>query len=482
MTIETADGARTWPMLAAGEWVTTGETFSVRSPWDGRLVAEVSSGGATHARAAIDAAQAAMTAGLPLDERAAILERAAASVEARADEVARLLALEVGKPLSAGRVEAARCAMTLRYSAVAARTLAGDAIPLEGHPGGRGHLGFTLRVPIGIVGAITPFNFPFNLAAHKIGPALAGGCAVVLKPADKAPLAALLLGEILIDAGLPAGWLSVVCSGRPEPVVDVLVEDPRVRVLTFTGSSAIGWSLRERAPRKRVLLELGNSTPLIVCADADLEAAADAAARTGFGFAGQSCISVQRVLVHESVAERFSELLAAAARRTALGDPLDPATALGPMINVGARERVIASIEAAVAAGARRLAGGVGEHGHLQPTVLADVPRDSEVYRREIFGPLVSVTSVGSLEEAVDLANETEYGLQAGIYTLDVTSAIRAAARLEFGGVTINESPSYRLDQMPYGGIKESGNTREGPLYAVREMTEERLVILNGTS
>jgi acyl-CoA reductase-like NAD-dependent aldehyde dehydrogenase len=480
VTAQAVDGARTWPMLVAGEWVTTGETFSVRSPWDGRLVAEVSSGGAAQAQAAVAAAQAAMAAGLPLDERAAILERAAVSVEARADEVARLLALEVGKPVSAGRVEAARCAMTLRYSAVAARTLAGDAIPLEGHPGGRGHLGFTLRVPVGIVGAITPFNFPFNLAAHKIGPALAGGCAVVLKPADKAPLAALLLGEILIDAGLPGGWLSIVCAGRPEPVVDVLVEDPRVRVLTFTGSSAIGWTLRERAPRKRVLLELGNTTPLIVCADADLEAAADAAARTGFGFAGQSCISVQRVLVHESVAERFSELLAAAARRTLLGDPLDPATALGPMINAGARERVIATIEAAVAAGARRLAGGVGEHGHLEPTVLTNVPRDSEVYRREIFGPVVSVTSVDSLEEAIHLANETEYGLQAGIYTLDVTSALRAAARLDFGGVTINESPSYRLDQMPYGGIKESGNTREGPLYAVREMTEERLVILNG--
>jgi len=467
----------TWPLLIDGEHVETGRTLVVRSPWDGSEVATVAVGGAPEARRAVDAAARAMAGGLSAAERAAILDRAADQMAERLDEIARLMALEIGKPITSGQVEVSRCAETLRFSALAARMLSGRGIPMDAHPAGAGHLAFTVRVPIGVVGAITPFNFPLNLAAHKVGPALAAGCATVLKPAGKAPLTNLLLAEILRDCGLPAGWLSVVVGDAAE-IAGVLVADDRVGVLTFTGSSEVGWSLRERAPRKKVLLELGNSTPLIVCADADLDAAADVAARTGFGFAGQSCISVQRVLVEGTVAERFVELLTARAEQTVVGDPLDPATVVGPMIDVRARERVSDQVEQAVAGGARLAAGGRQEQGHLLPTVLVDPPRDCDAYRREIFGPVVTVNRFERFEEALELADETEYGLQAGIYTRDIDRALRAATTLHFGGVTINETPSFRVDQMPYGGVKESGNTREGPQQTVLEMTEERIVIV----
>jgi acyl-CoA reductase-like NAD-dependent aldehyde dehydrogenase len=473
--VDTAVSVRA--LTVAGETVTTDDTRVVHAPWDGSEVAAVPVVGASEARRAVAAAAGAMRTPLPAHERAEILDRAAATVRERREELARLLSREIGKPLKQALVEVDRCVQTLAFSAVEARTLAGRGIPVDAHPAGIGRRGYTIRVPVGVVAAITPFNFPLNLAAHKVGPAVAAGCGTVLKPASVAPLAAIELVAILHGAGLPPELLSVV-TGPAGEIGDVLVEDERVRMITFTGSAEVGWELAGRAPKKHVSLELGNTTPLIVCADADLDAAAEAAAISGNGFAGQSCISVQRVLVDARVHDAFAERLVAAVERLKVGDPSADDTDVGPLIDEDARTRVADWIDEATDNGADRLTGGAIDGGHLRPTVLDRVPRDVRAWRREIFGPVLGLRSFDALEEAIELANGTEYGLQAGIFTRDLTTAITASERLEFGGVTINEAPTFRVDQMPYGGTKESGNTREGPHYTVRDMTEERMVVI----
>jgi acyl-CoA reductase-like NAD-dependent aldehyde dehydrogenase len=465
------------PLSVAGEALTTEETHVVRSPWDGAAIAAVPIVGGDETRAAIDAAAEAMGTPLPAHERAEILDRGANTIRERREELARLLAREIGKPLKQALVEVDRCVQTLTFSAVEARTLAGRGVPLDAHPAGVGRRGYTIRVPIGVVAAITPFNFPLNLAAHKVGPAIAAGCGTVLKPANAAPLAAIELVRILHEAGLPPALLSVV-AGPAAEIGDVFVEDERVRMITFTGSAKVGWKLAERAAKKHVSLELGNSTPLIVCGDADLDAAAEAAAISGNGFAGQSCISVQRVLVDARVHELFAERLVAAIGRLKVGNPEEDDTDVGPLIDENARARVQEWVDEATAAGAESLAGGTIEAGHLRPTVLDGVSTDARAWRSEIFGPVLALRPFESLDEAIELANGTDYGLQAGIFTRDLATAITASERLTFGGVTINEAPTFRVDQMPYGGTKESGNTREGPHYTVRDMTEERMVVI----
>ncbi len=466
------------PIYVDGEWYETGETLEVTAPYDGSVIAQVAYGGADDARRAVDAAERAMRSPLPAAERARVLERAAALLAERREEATRTLAREAGKPLAAAGVEVDRAVQTLTFSALEARNLGGEVIGVDAHPAGAGHLGMVVRVPIGVVGAISPFNFPLNLVAHKVGPAFAAGCACVLKPAGATPLSALLLAELLEQAGQPAGWLNVVV-GRSSEIGDVLVEDPRVRLITFTGSSEVGWKLAERAARKKVSLELGNSTPLIVLADADLEAAAAAVAANGYSFAGQSCISVQRVYVEAPVYERFVDMVAGRVAELRTGDPLDPDTQVGPLIDEDARERVQAWVKEAVEGGATlRTGGDVDGQGILRPTLLADVSLDMKVACNEVFGPVVTMSRVGGLDEAIEQANGTDYGLQAGIFTADIRSALEAARRLEFGGVTVNQAPTFRVDQMPYGGVKESGNTREGPKYAVHEMTEPRLVVI----
>jgi acyl-CoA reductase-like NAD-dependent aldehyde dehydrogenase len=462
----------------AGERVRAGDTLDVVSPWNGRRVGGVPVVGAEATRAAIDAAATAMASRLPSFQRAEILDRAAALLRERRERLARVLALEVGKPFSQGLVEADRAVQTLTFSAAEARTLAGRGVVVDAHPAGQGRRGFTIRVPIGVIGAITPFNFPLNLAAHKVGPAIAAGCGVVLKPTRDAPLSAIELAEAFYDAGLPPEWLSVVVGPSAE-IVDEMIADPRVAMLTFTGSSEVGWDLAARAPRKRVALELGNSTPVIVCADGDLDAAAAAIATSGFAFAGQSCISVQRVIVHASVHDAFVERLAAAARRKRVGDPLERDTDVGPLINAEARERVVGWVGEALGAGSRLVVGQPDPDGAcLAPVVLDDVAPAARVWHDEVFGPVVSLRTFDDLDTAFELANGTEYGLQAGIYTRDLETALAASERLEFGGVTVNETPTFRVDQMPYGGTKESGNTREGPHFTIREMTEERMVVI----
>ena len=464
-------------LLIGGEWIETGEWLEVRSPYDASLVGRVAKADTGVARQAIDAAERAMIEPLPAHERAAILDRTAGLVFERAEELARTISAEAGKPMKAARVEVSRATSTFTMAAVEARKLAGDAVPMDASPAGVGKLALTLRVPIGVVGAISPFNFPLNLVAHKVAPALAAGCAVVLKPASQTPLSALLLAELEVEAGLPPGWLNVVCGSAGE-IGDVLVEDERVALITFTGSAGVGWKLRERAPRKRVNLELGNATPVIVTADADIEDTATRLAANAFSFAGQSCISVQRIYVERTAYDEFVDLFVPRVEGLVVGDPADDATDVGPVISGGDRDRIVSWIDEATASGARVLTGGTIEGDLLVPTVLADAPADAKVNCEEVFGPLCTLTPFDALDEAIELANGTRYGLQAGIFTSDVKIALRAARELEFGGVTVNEAPTFRADQMPYGGVKDSGNTKEGPAYAVREMTEERLVVL----
>jgi len=464
-------------LLIGGEWVETGDWLEVRSPYSGEVVGRVAKGGANETKRAIDAAEQAMREPLPAHKRAEILVRVVGALARRHDEIARQISDEAGKPMKAARVEAKRAMSTYTFAAVEARKLAGEMVPMDAAQAGEGKLAFTLRQPIGIVGAISPFNFPLNLVAHKLAPALAAGCAVVLKPASQTPLSALLLAELEEEAGLPPGWLSVV-AGPSAQIGDVLVEDERVRAITFTGSGSVGWKLKERAPKKKVNLELGNATPVIVAADADLDAAAKAMAANAFGFAGQSCISVQRIYVEQPAYDGFLERFLPRVEALVVGDPADEETDVGPVIDQGAKERILEWIEEARSGGGEILAGGEERDGLIGPTVIAHASPELKVSCEEVFGPVVTVNAVDSLDEAIELANGTRYGLQAGIFTSAIQTALRAGRELEFGGVIVNEAPTFRSDQMPYGGVKDSGNTREGPHYAVHELTEERLVVL----
>ena len=461
-------------LLVGGEWIETGEWIEVRSPYSGDVVGRVAKAGADETRRAIDAAAEAMRDPLPAHKRAEILVKVAGYLGRRHEEVAQTICAEAGKPLKTARVEVSRAMSTYTMSAVQARTLAGDVVPMDASQAGEGKLAFTLRVPLGVVGAISPFNFPLNLVAHKIAPALAAGCAVVLKPATATPLSALLLAEMETEAGLPPGWLNVVVGPSAE-IGDVLVGDERVAALTFTGSGEVGWKLKERAPRKHVALELGNATPVIVEADADVEDAAARLAGNAFSFAGQSCISVQRIYVARPVYDDFVARFLPKVEALVVGDPADETTDVGPLIDTDNRDRVLEWI---AESGGEVLTGGdLTGDGLIRPTVVASPRPDARVACDEVFGPVCTVSPYDSLDEAIDLANGTHLGLQAGIFTANIKSALAAAQRLEFGGVTVNEAPTFRADQMPYGGVKDSGNTREGPAYAVRELTEERLVV-----
>jgi acyl-CoA reductase-like NAD-dependent aldehyde dehydrogenase len=476
-TCDMATTATERKLLIGGEWIDTGDWIDVRSPYSGESVGRVAKAGADETRRAIDAAEQAMAEPLPAHKRAEILVKVAGYLGRRHDEVARTISDEAGKPMKAARVEAQRAMSTYTMAAVEARKLAGEMVPMDAAQAGEGKLAFTLRRPIGVVGAISPFNFPLNLVAHKIAPALAAGCGVVLKPAAQTPLSALLLAELEQEAGLPPGWLNVVVGPSAE-IGDVLVEDERVKLLSFTGSVPVGWGLRERAPRKRVVLELGNATPVIVEADADLDAAATKLAANAFSFAGQSCISVQRIYVQDEVYEPFVAAFVPKVEALRLGDPADEETDVGPVIDGDARERILAWIDEARDRGARVLTGGELDGELIRPTVIADAAPELKVSCEEVFGPVCTVNAYHSFDDAVALANGTRFGLQAGIFTTRLETALRAAEQLEFGGVTVNEAPTFRSDQMPYGGVKDSGNTREGPAYAIRELTEERLVVI----
>ncbi len=477
-TIEATDHK----LILAGDRVETGEWKEVKSPYDGTPIGRVPEAGADEVNKAIAAAREAFDEGdFPQHERAAVLDRAAHIVRDREDELAATIAAEAGKPINTARVEAQRTVGTLTFSSVEARKLNGEMVPMEAGVAGEGKLGFVLRVPYGVVGAISPFNFPLNLVAHKLGPAIAAGNAVVLKPAGQTPISAIKLAEILLEAGLPERWLSVI-TGPGSEVGNALVESEQTHALTFTGSAPVGWDIRAKAAHKKVNLELGSTAPLVVNDDGDWEDAADKAQVHAFSHAGQSCISVQRILLHESIADDFTDRFVKNVGELVTGDPMSDDTDVGPLISEDDRDRVKEWVDEAVSNGAELLAGGelVDEDRCLAPTVLRGASRDSKVWCEEVFGPVAVIDTFKTFDEGLEMANDAKYGLQAGVFTRDVGRAIEAGRRLEFGGVLINEVPTFRTDQMPYGGVKDSGNTREGPAYAVRELTEERLVTLQG--
>ena len=469
-------------LLAAGEWSETGEWSEIRSPYDEAVVGRVAQGDEQLVNKAIEAAQEAFEAGeLSQADRAAILDRASHIVAERTEELGAIIAAEAGKPLKTATLEATRCADTLMFSAVEARKLTGGTVPMAASDAGAGKLGVMLRVPYGVVGAISPFNFPLNLVAHKLGPAIAAGNAVVLKPAGQTPMSALKLAEILLEAGLPEPWLSVI-PGPGSEVGKVITGHELTRAITFTGSSEVGWGIRSDVPQKKVNLELGSNAPLIIDADGDWETAAEKAKLHAFSHAGQSCISIQRILVHDDIADEFTARFVELTETLTVGDPLDSETDVGPLISRDDRDRVKEWIDEAVSAGGDLLTGGelVDSDRCLAPTIIANPHKNSKVWREEIFGPVATIDRFSDFDQALEMANDSKYGLQAGVFTAGVGNALKAGNTLQFGGVLINEVPTFRADQMPYGGVKDSGNTREGPAFAVHELTEERFVTFQG--
>jgi acyl-CoA reductase-like NAD-dependent aldehyde dehydrogenase len=450
----------------------------VTNPYTGEVLAHVPLCGPEDVDLACARASAALARNdFPQHARARVLDAAVRKLEEQTEELAQLITAESGKVIRDARAEVGRATETLRFAAAEARTLAGELVPMDATPAGVGKVGMAIRMPIGVVAAITPFNFPLNTVAHKVAPAIAAGCPVVLKPAPQTPLTALRFVELLVESGLPEDWVTVL-TDEEKQAGEALVLHPVPRLVTFTGSSSVGWGIAAKAPRKKVLLELGSNSPVIVEPGVGLRECAERIARAAFSTAGQSCVSVQRVLVHRSVHAELRRLLGDVAAGLVVGDPTDESSDIGPLITPGETARVHSWVQEAAADGGEVVSGGVLDGGCLRPTVLDDAPAGSKVRTREIFGPVLVLVAYDRFEEALRIANETPYGLQAGVFTPDVSKALRAARELDFGAVLVNEVPTYRADQQPYGGVRESGNTREGPHFAVREMTEVRFVSL----
>jgi acyl-CoA reductase-like NAD-dependent aldehyde dehydrogenase len=452
---------------------------SIRAPWDGAEVGThpLASPADMEAAVAANLAAAAACRRLPAYERAACLERIAEALESRSGEFATLLAREAGKPIAQARFEIERAIFVFKDGAEEATRIGGEVLPLDVLPAGRGRIGLTRRWPLSPVAAITPFNFPVLLAAHKLAPAIACGATVTLKPPPQDPLSTLLLGELVNTCGYPAGGVNIVpCS---LDVARQLTRDERVRMISFTGSARAGWQIRAEAGTKRVALELGGNAAVVVEPDADLALAIERCTAGGYSYAGQSCISVQRILVHERVYADFLHGFADGVRRLRTGEPLDPATFVGPMITEAAAQRAESWIRDAVRSGAKVIVGGGRRGAVLEPTVLADTGPDQRVNCEEIFAPVTTVSAYGSFDVALEQVNASPYGLQAGVFTRDVSRLMRAWDRLEVGGLMSNEVPTWRVDRMPYGGAKASGLGREGVRHAIEEMTELRLLTLH---
>ncbi len=470
---------QSYPYYLAGQAVAPNADLVVSNKYTLAPAARVARADRAVIERAIAAAAAALpqTRKLPAFQRQAILQQLTGQVEQRREELAQVLAIEVGKPIKDSRGEVTRLIDTLRIAAEEAVRIDGDWLPLDISPRAAGYQGIVRRFPIGPCAFITPFNFPLNLAAHKIGPAIAAGCPFVLKPASATPISALLLGEMLAQTDWPPAAFSILpCAGSE---ADPLITDDRIAKLSFTGSAEVGWKIRARAGRKRVTLELGGNAACIVDRGTDLDYAAERITLGAFYQSGQSCISVQRLLIHRDVYDALVPKLADSARRLKLGDPLDEQTALGPLISVADAERVENWIRDAVAGGARLLCGG-GRHGPcIEATYVADVPPQHPLSCDEVFGPVAVISRFDDFADAVRIANASRYGLQAGVFTPTLQHAFYAFEELEVGGVIINDIPGMRVDSMPYGGVKESGLGREGVRYAIEEMTERRLMVLN---
>jgi len=468
------------PFYLAGQWHRSADVLPVTNPWDGSVIASTWLASELQVEEAIAAAVAAAGTmrSLPAYERAAILAKASSVLTRRRTEIGRALAGEAGKPIRDALTEVDRAAMTFQVASEEARRIGGDVIPLDLAPHGKGRVGIVRRFPIGPVAAISPFNFPLNLSAHKLAPAVAAGNPIVLKPATKTPLSALFLASALEEAGLPKGALSVLPMSRQ--LGDRLVTDERFKLLTFTGSSAVGWAMKARAGKKKVILELGGNAGVIVDDSADVEWAAKRVATGGFAYAGQSCISVQRVFVHERIYDGFVTQLVARVESLVVGDPLDGATDVGPMIDAGEVDRIESWVKEAVADGARVLTGGTRvSRSTYAPTVLDGVPEVAKVCAQEVFAPVVALYRFADFKDAVAAVNRSRYGLQAGVFTTSLPHTLLAFDLIEAGGVVINDVATWRIDHMPYGGVKDSGVGREGPRYTIEEMTEPKLLVIN---
>jgi acyl-CoA reductase-like NAD-dependent aldehyde dehydrogenase len=468
-------------MFVAGQWVDKSSCIEVRNPFDDTVIDTVPAASPDDVEAATAGALegARIMRSMPGHERSRILRRAADLIGQKSEKLGRLISTEEGKTLAEGVFEVSRSRETIELSAEEAKRLTGEVLPIDGAPGGAGRLGFTLRVPCGVVAAITPFNFPLNLVCHKVGPALAAGNAVVVKPASDTPLSALTLVEILLEAGLPP--LAIAClTGAGGTIGDALSKDRRVRKISFTGSREVGEHICQVAGLKRVTMELGSNSPIIVMRDADLEKVAAATVATGYANAGQVCISTQRVLALAPVYGDLIDALRPKVEAITLGNPLEEKTRMGPMVREADAKRVESWIDEAVSGGAKLVTGGKRRGTMYEPTILADVDPQMRVSREELFGPAVVVAKAESIEEAIRMANDSPYGLSAGIFTENITWAMQFARGVESGNLHINWGPQWRADLMPYGGLKESGFGKEGPKYAVAEMTELKTVILHG--
>lgn len=466
------------PLFIGGDWIETGKTFEVHLPYDGTLVGEVQEADLATLDRAVAAARdgAAAMAKLTLYERAELLTRIHDIVKRDLQDFARLICLETGKPIREARVEAERTLQTIIASAHEARQLHGEVIPIDAAPIGKGRMAMTVREPVGVIGAITPFNVPLNLAFHKIGPALAGGNAIIHKPAEKAPLSATRLAKAIEEAGAPRGAYNLL-HGMGPLLGPAMAAHPGIDMLTFTGSAAVGHSLKAAAGFKRVTLELGNNSAAILEPDTDLDWAIPRCVAGSFAHSGQVCISVQRIYVHEAIAAQFLNRFKTAAGALKVGHPLDDATELSSLINTAAAQRVESWIHEAVANGATLLTGGTRINATLTPTILTNATESLRICCEEVFGPVVVVHTYTNLDDAIARVNAGPYGLQAGIFTKDIERAFRAALALRYAGVLINDVPMFRADHMPYGGIKGSGIGREGPKYAIEEMTELKTIV-----
>lgn len=460
-----------------GRWIEGGESFPVRNPYNNQQIGSAPLLSRQDVREAVIGAKEGLAQmnSLSAYERYQILQRAAQGLEEAAERFARLLSLEVGKTIREARGEVSRAIQTVTLSSEEAKRISGEVVPFDSAPGSGDRIGFYLRVPIGVVGAITPFNFPLNLALHKVAPALAAGNSVILKPASATPLTSELLCRLLLQAGLPPKGISLV-TGRGEEVGEALVRDEKVRMITFTGSLDVGRRIMQGLGLKKATMELGSNSAVIVEKDAILSEALPSIRDGAFALAGQVCISVQRVYVHKEIYDDFLDGFIPLVEGIRSGDPLDETTDMGPMISPQAAQRAKEWMEEAMGRGGKLLTGGGVKGSFMEPTVLTEVPRDCRVVSQEAFAPLVVVNPYGEFDKAIEEVNSSIYGLQAGIYTQDLDRALKAARRIEVGGVIINDISTFRVDLMPYGGVKGSGLGREGPKYAIEEFTEPKLV------
>ncbi|MDW8186335.1 MAG: aldehyde dehydrogenase family protein [Anaerolineae bacterium] len=466
-------------VLVAGRWIRTGDAVEVRSPYDESLVAVAHRARPDELETTVAAATRAFeaTRRMPSWKRAEILERISAGIAARREEFARTIALEAGKPIRTARVEVDRAVFTFKVAAEEAKRIYGEIVPLDWVPGTEERIGYVRRVPLGPILGITPFNFPLNLVVHKVAPALAAGNPILIRPSTKTPVSALKLGEIILEAGWPPeGFAVIPCTTQD---AELLVRDDRIRMLTFTGSPVVGWGLKARAGRKRVTLELGGNAGVIVHQDADLDYAAERVTWGGFTYAGQSCISVQRVYIHEEIYETFVDRLLQRVSALRVGDPLDETTDVGPVIDREAAERIETWIQEAIEGGAKVLIGGRRTGNLWEPTVLASIQEDMKISCQEVFGPLIGLYRYEDPIEAIRAVDRSDYGLQAGIFTSDLRLIAAAFEGIEVGGLVVNDVPTFRVDHMPYGGVKLSGFGREGVRYAIEEMTELKLMVVN---